>query len=67
MDTLGNLLDKQLTAVMKRNVCNNDNDKIDNLSDQISRLTLEINVMANKFLDSKTDESDIIRPQHKTY
>lgn len=66
MDTLGNLLDKQLTAAMKlNNTCQGDKKK--NLSIQLDRLSSEINGMAENVLKGNMDPEDAIRPQHKTY
>lgn len=66
MDTLGNLLDKQLTAVMKLNFTS-DEDKVKNLSTQLDCLTEEINDVSEKILTGKMKPEDSMRPQHKTY
>jgi len=68
MDTLGNLLDKQLTAVMKLNATNDkESNRYQNLSMQIDRLTEEIDIISSDVLMGKIDANDSMRPQHKTY
>jgi len=67
MDTLGNLLDKQLTAVMKRESFRNDSNKIDDLDNQLNRLSKEIDDMVDNVLKNKISKEDSIRQQHKTY
>lgn len=66
MDTLGNLLDKQLTVTLKINNTK-DNQKSSNLKEQLSSLTSEIDEISNEIFSGRMDKKDSIRPQHKTY
>jgi len=66
MDTLGNLLDKQLTVTMKLRHCDTSSKAI-NLSQQLGSLTKEIDSISKKILSGEIKPEDSIRPQHKTY
>lgn len=66
MDTLGNLVDKQITVFLKLHH-SKDEAKTNNLTNQLERLTEEINSMSIDVLQSKISADDAMRPQHKTY
>ena len=66
MDTLGNLIDKQITVALKLHH-SSDETKSKNLNIQLNCLTAEIDDTSENVLQSKINVNDAIRPQHKTY
>lgn len=66
MDTLGNLIDKQITVALKLHHTV-DEDKIKNLEIQKDCLTKEINDTGKDVLQGMLNINDAMRPQHKTY
>lgn len=67
MDTLGNLIDKQITVALKIHHTRDNQDRSKNLNIQLNCLTREINDTSKDVLQSKIDINDALRPQHKTY
>ena len=66
MDTLGNLIDKQITVALKLHH-SNDESRSKNLNIQLNCLTKEINDTSKNVLQSKININDAVRPQYKTY
>jgi hypothetical protein len=66
MDTTGNIIDKLFTVNLKLSH-NSDEKRLNNLNIQKKSLMDEIDVSINKIFKHELNESDILRPQHKTY
>ena len=69
MDTLSNVIDKMFTTNLKLwyNKNNPDISKVKNLAGQRKSLVSETDDLFDKVMNHKIDDSDALRPQHKTY